>query len=121
MCSIIIGMASIIVNYFRTLATNSTSDNSLEHHANVSSKLCHRLPQYLLQLLSKRGNRIFEDESDVPKLTYGETKILESYTEYSQITDPALASLTDQLHHLEQLNDSNQCGPFIGSMVYVII
>ena len=108
-------MASIIVNYFRTHAsTSAAAADPSRAHTDIARRLSHRLPQYLLQLLAKRGSRVYEDDSEVPTLSYGETRTLESRPEHGQI-DPGVASMTDQLHLLEHLSDPTQCGPFLGS------
>ena len=128
-------MASVIVNFYRTLATDGGTNDSEPggggvNNNNKFSKLSHRLPQHVLQLLAKRSfKQVFDTDSGIPHLQLGETKVLESSANISGgveeqsailesggINSNSDANMAEQLLYLENLTDEAQCGPFLGSM-----
>lgn len=123
-----VGMASSIVNYFRTqVEEGSGRDNTNTVRTTGTSavrKLSHRIPQHVIQLLAKRNIKSFsESDESGPKLTVGELKILESRPNpipdsiESNVShdDQNSAAISEQLLYLDNLKDVNQNGPFLGS------
>jgi len=130
-----VGMASSIVNYYRTLAdaggsAGSNADTTRSSGSNAADNLSHRVPQHVVQLLAKRNITSFaESEENGPRLAVGETKILDSRPNpvpdsiVSNVAndDQNSAAVEEQLTYLSNLQDVNQIGPFLGSKLFVCL
>jgi hypothetical protein len=123
-----VGMASSIVNYYRTQvdegASGSAGDAARFTGSSAVEKLSHRVPQHVIQLLAKRNVKsFFESDLSGPKLAVGDTKILESRP--NPIPDSINSNssnddqnISEQMTYLENLKDVNQNGPFLGSKLF---